>query len=87
MTQRIWLLGLMAVAMLAATRAQPAQQVEWAHYAFETKTGKEAWRAAIPYTSTANPMTYRTNSGKQFIVMATGTSDQNALLAFAVEGK
>jgi quinoprotein glucose dehydrogenase len=56
-------------------------------YAFETRTGKEVWRATIPYANTANPMTYRTKSGKQFIVMATGTSDQNALLAFAVEGK
>ena len=56
-------------------------------YAFETKTGKEVWRAKIPYNNTANPMTYRTKSGKQFIVMATGASDQNALLAFSVDGK
>ena len=56
-------------------------------YAFETKTGKEVWREKIPYNNTANPMTYRTKSGKQFIVMATGASDQNALLAFSVDGK
>jgi quinoprotein glucose dehydrogenase len=56
-------------------------------YAFETRTGKEVWRAKIPYNNTANPMTYRTKSGKQFIVMATGASDQNALLAFSVDGK
>ena len=56
-------------------------------YAFETKTGKEVWRAKIPYNNTANPMTYRTKSGRQFIVMATGSSDQNALLAFAVDEK
>ena len=31
-------------------------------------------------------MTYRTKSGKQFVVMATGVSDQNALVAFALEG-
>jgi len=53
-------------------------------YAFETKTGKEVWREKIPYATSANPMTYRTRSGKQFIVMATGASDQNALLAFSV---
>jgi quinoprotein glucose dehydrogenase len=53
-------------------------------YAFETKTGKEVWREKIPYTGTANPMTYRTQSGRQFIVMATGTGENNALLAFAV---
>ena len=56
-------------------------------YAFETKTGKEVWREKIPYNNTANPMTYRTKSGKQFIVMATGASDQNALLAFSVDGE
>jgi glucose dehydrogenase len=56
-------------------------------YAFETKTGKEIWREKIPYNNTANPMTYRTKSGKQLIVMATGMSDRNALLAYAVDGK
>jgi len=56
-------------------------------YAFETKTCKEVWREKIPYNNTANPMTYRTKSGKQFIEMATGASDQNALLAFSVDGK
>ena len=50
-------------------------------YAFDTKTGKEVWRAKIPYANTANPMTYRTRSGRQFIVMATGTGADNALVA------
>ena len=31
-------------------------------------------------------MTYRTKSGKQFVVIATGVSDQNALVAFTLEG-
>ena len=53
-------------------------------YAFDEKTGKEVWRTKIPYTNTANPMTYRTRAGRQFIVVATGTSADNALLAFAV---
>jgi quinoprotein glucose dehydrogenase len=53
-------------------------------YAFETKTGKEMWRARVPYNTAANPMTYRTASGKQFIVMATGTGADNALVAFSV---
>src|SRR6185436_11622595 len=55
-------------------------------YAFDTRTGKEVWRGAIPYATTGNPMTYRTRSGKQFIVIATGVSDQNALVAFAIDG-
>jgi quinoprotein glucose dehydrogenase len=53
-------------------------------YAFETKTGKELWRATVPYANAANPMTYRTRSGKQFIVMATGVGVNNALVAFAL---
>ena len=53
-------------------------------YAFETKTGKEVWRAKIPYMNTANPMTYRTRSGRQFIVMATGMGTENSLIAFAL---
>jgi glucose dehydrogenase len=42
------------------------------------------WRDKIPYNTSANPMTYRTASGKQFIVMATGTGADNALVAFSV---
>ena len=54
-------------------------------YAFETKTGKEVWREKIPYNTSANPMTYRTASGKQFVVMATGAGADNALVAFSVK--
>ena len=54
-------------------------------YAFDTKTGKELWRTKTPYANTANPMTYRTRSGRQFIAVATGTGADNALLAFAVQ--
>ena len=56
-------------------------------YAFDTRTGKEVWRAKVPYANTANPMTYRTRSGRQFIVMATGTGTNNALVAFALNGE
>jgi quinoprotein glucose dehydrogenase len=54
-------------------------------YAFDTKTGKELWRTKTPYANTANPMTYRTRSGRQFIAVATGTGADNALLAFALQ--
>ena len=53
-------------------------------YAFDTKTGREVWRAKIPYSNTANPMTYRTRSGRQFIVLATGAGADNALMAFGL---
>jgi quinoprotein glucose dehydrogenase len=51
-------------------------------YAFDKKSGKEAWRGEIPFQNTAIPMTYRTRSGKQYIVVATGTGANNALVAF-----
>jgi quinoprotein glucose dehydrogenase len=54
-------------------------------YAFDKKTGKEIWRGKLPYDNTAIPMTYRTRSGRQFLVVATGTGGDNALVAFAVK--
>jgi quinoprotein glucose dehydrogenase len=53
-------------------------------YALDKKTGKEIWRGPVTYDNTANPMTYRTRSGKQFIVVATGTGADNALIAFGM---
>jgi quinoprotein glucose dehydrogenase len=54
-------------------------------YAFDKKTGKELWRGKVPYPNNANPMTYRTKSGRQFIVMATGAGADNALVAFTLD--
>ena len=56
-------------------------------YAFDKKTGKEVWRGATPYAVSGNPMTYRTRSGKQYIVVATGVADENAMVAFSLDGK
>jgi quinoprotein glucose dehydrogenase len=53
-------------------------------YAFDKKSGKEIWRGKVPYENAAVPMTYRTRSGKQFIVIATGTGANNSLVAFAL---
>jgi len=54
-------------------------------YAFDSKTGKELWRGKIPFAASGIPMTYRTRSGRQFIVLAAGTGTQNALVAFALK--
>jgi quinoprotein glucose dehydrogenase len=54
-------------------------------YAFDKKNGKEIWRGKVPYENNATPMTYRTRSGKQFVVVATGTGADNALVAFGVD--
>ncbi len=54
-------------------------------YAFDKRTGKEVWRGKIDHENVAVPMTYRTASGRQFIVVATGANAQNALIAFALK--
>ena len=52
-------------------------------YAFDKATGAEIWRGATPFRTSANPMTYRTRSGRQFVVIATGAGADAALVAFA----
>ena len=54
-------------------------------YAFDKATGEEVWRAATPFRTTGNPMTYRARSGRQFIVIATGAGPDAALVAFALQ--
>jgi quinoprotein glucose dehydrogenase len=56
-------------------------------YAFDKANGKELWRGQLPYARTGTPMTYRTRSGRQFVVIATGAGAENALVAFALDGK
>ena len=53
-------------------------------YAFDKATGDEVWRGATPYRPGGNPMTYRTRSGRQFVVVATGAGPDAALVAFAL---
>jgi len=55
-------------------------------YAFDKTSGREIWRGKVPYENTAVPMTYRTRSGRQFVVVATGTGAENALAAFTLPG-
>ena len=56
-------------------------------YAFDKATGSELWRGATPFPAGANPMTYRTKSGRQFVVIATGRGTDAALVAFALPGE
>ena len=53
-------------------------------YAFDSGTGDELWRGATPFPTSANPMTYTTQSGQQFVVIATGRGANTALVAFAL---
>ncbi|MDE0110897.1 MAG: hypothetical protein OXI87_12245 [Albidovulum sp.] len=52
-------------------------------YAFDKETGVEVWRGATPFKTNANPMTYRSQSGRRFVVIATGRGSNAALVAFA----
>ena len=40
-------------------------------YAFDKATGEEVWRGATPHRTNGTPMTYRTSSRRQFVVVAT----------------
>ena len=54
-------------------------------YVFDKATGMELARFALPRRASATPMTYRARSGRQFIVMATGSGANAALVAWAVK--
>ena len=53
-------------------------------YTFDKTTGRELWRVRTPFSVTANPMTYRARSGRQFVVVATGAGADATLVAFAL---
>jgi quinoprotein glucose dehydrogenase len=55
-------------------------------YAFDKTTGREIARVPTPQRTTANPMTYRTRAGRQFVVIANGTGTDGTLAAFALKG-
>lgn len=57
---------------------------DMAFHAYDTDSGREVWRAPLPRRATATPMTYRTASGRQFVVIATGLGGDTALMAFAL---
>jgi mono/diheme cytochrome c family protein len=53
-------------------------------YAFDKATGKELRRVPTAFPTSGNPMTYRTRSGRQFVVIATGAGPDATLAAFAL---
>ncbi len=58
--------------------------------AFDVETGKEVWKAELPASAQATPMTYQMN-GKQYVVICAGghgklgTKKGDAVVAFALE--
>jgi quinoprotein glucose dehydrogenase len=53
-------------------------------YAIDSKSGKTLWEYDLGQVGYANPMTYRTREGKQFVVIATGGGATSKLVAFAL---
>jgi quinoprotein glucose dehydrogenase len=54
-------------------------------YALDAKTGRELARVDLPRRASATPMTYRARSGRQFVVLATGSGANAALVALTVK--
>ena len=59
--------------------------------AFDVETGRELWKGQLPASGHATPMTYRTASGRQYVVIAAGGHAKideepvgDALVAFAL---
>jgi quinoprotein glucose dehydrogenase len=50
-------------------------------HALDASTGREIWKLQLPRPPSATPMTYRTASGHQFIVIATGSGANAELVA------
>jgi quinoprotein glucose dehydrogenase len=54
-------------------------------HALDAATGKAIWQLQLPRPVSATPMTYRTKSGRQFIVVATGSGNNAGLVALSVK--
>ncbi len=58
---------------------------DMALHAVDLASGAERWRMPLQRRANATPMTYRSRSGRQFVVIATGAGEDAALVAFALE--
>lgn len=58
-----------------------------AFHAFDKKTGKDLWTSGQLRATEGIPMTYRSQSGRQFVLVTTGTGDDASLVAFALPAK
>jgi len=57
-------------------------------YALDKDTGKVLWTGDISSPATGTPMTYRTSTGRQYVVIATGSGkDGTSLVAFTLPDK
>jgi quinoprotein glucose dehydrogenase len=56
-------------------------------YAIDSRTGATLWEHDLGQQAYANPMTYRTRDGRQFIVIATGSGSSSRLVAFTLKNE
>jgi quinoprotein glucose dehydrogenase len=56
-------------------------------HAIDKANGKDLWTGPLPARSYGTPMTYRTRSGRQVVVIAVGQGEGAALVAFALPEK
>ena len=47
-------------------------------------TGEDLWTYPFKERTTGTPMTYSLVNGRQFVVIATGSGDQAAIIAFSL---
>ena len=57
---------------------------DMAMHAVDKKTGADLWTYPLERRTTSSPSTYRTEKGKQFVVIATGNGPEASLMAFAL---
>ena len=57
---------------------------DMAMHAVDKSTGTDLWTYPLKMRTTSTPSTYRTSSGKQFVVIAAGSGPDASLLAFAL---
>jgi quinoprotein glucose dehydrogenase len=54
-------------------------------HAYDTETGQELWKTALPRRSSATPMTFRAANGLQYVVIAVGSRTDAELVAFVLK--
>ena len=57
-----------------------------AFHALDLSSGRELWRMPLPRRVTGTPMTYRSRTGAQFVLVSTSTGADASLMAFALPG-
>jgi quinoprotein glucose dehydrogenase len=58
---------------------------DFAMHALDSANGAELWRTPLTRRVNATPMTYRSATGRQFVVVATGGGEDASLVAFALD--